>query len=78
LKMLLDRAEIAVEYGDKVFTKEWREVAAIGARIIPRSVLTLGRALAPRLAKSMDRLEGVTMTCSFAFQAGQLLRSDRD
>jgi len=32
--MLLDRAEIAVEYGDKGSTKEWREVAAIAARII--------------------------------------------
>ena len=32
-KLLLHRAEIAVEYGDKVSAKEWREVAAIAERI---------------------------------------------
>ena len=32
-KMLLDRAELADEFGDKVSAKEWREVAAIAERI---------------------------------------------
>jgi NAD dependent epimerase/dehydratase family enzyme len=32
-KMLLDHAELADEFGDKVSAKEWREVAAIAERI---------------------------------------------
>ena len=33
-KMLLRRAEIADEYGDSAMAKQWREIAAIAARII--------------------------------------------
>jgi len=32
-KMLLDHAELADEFGDKVSAKEWRDVAAIAERI---------------------------------------------
>jgi hypothetical protein len=35
-KLLLHRAEIADEYGDKVSAKEWRELADIAARITRR------------------------------------------
>ena len=33
-KMLLRRAEIADEYDDSAMAKQWREIAAIAARII--------------------------------------------
>jgi hypothetical protein len=33
-KMLLRRAEIAAEYGDGDMAKQWREIAAIAARIV--------------------------------------------
>ena len=33
-KMLLRRAEIADEYGDGTMGKQWREIAAIAARIV--------------------------------------------
>ena len=32
--MLLRRAEIADEYGDGVMAQQWREIAAIAARIV--------------------------------------------
>jgi hypothetical protein len=35
-KLLRHRAEIAVQYGDKVSAKEWRELAGIAARITRR------------------------------------------
>jgi hypothetical protein len=33
-KMLLRRAEIADEHGDSAMAKQWREIAAIAARIV--------------------------------------------
>jgi len=32
--MLLRRADIADEYGDGAMAKQWREIAAIAARIV--------------------------------------------
>ncbi len=35
-KMLLERAEIADEYGEHLSAKTWREIAALAARIARR------------------------------------------